>query len=452
MVGKIEKQPQLNLFKIQLTQFIAKEHELRVLADKIEWDSIEKDFSKYYKNFGRPSVPIRKMVGLILLKYIYNLSDEAVVERWKENPYWQYFCGEIYFQTQQPIEPSEFVHFRNRIGEKGIERLLKLSIDLFGKEAEEKEVLIDTTVQEKNITYPTDAKLQKRIIDKCNKIASKEDIKLRQSYTRTLKQLMIEQRFRNHPKRRKKARASARKIKTIAGRIVRDLERKMNEEQLSHYQNEIAIFKKVLLQEKKSKNKIYSLHEPEVRCIAKGKEAKPYEFGNKTSIVKTKTSGIIVGALAFKKNLYDGDTLEPQLKQVNRLTGSDPKYGIVDRGYRGRKQILYTQIISPKKLPASASKYKKQKARERFRARAGIEPVIGHIKQDHRMLRNYLSGTQGDAINTMLAATAFNMKKMLNRIKKEVINIFCYFFQKIFIVQNFIFLSLIKKGDFLRDD
>jgi len=228
MVGKTPKNPQLNIFQTPLKNFINMQHELCILAGEIDWDSVETDISGYYSDFGRPSVPVRKMVGLMLLKRIYNLSDENVVDRWIENPYWQYFCGEVNFQTQKPIDPSEFVHFRQRIGEQGAERLLKISIDLFGKQAEEKEVLIDTTVQEKNITYPTDVKLHKKITDRIRIIAEEEGIKLRQTYKRTVKQLMIDQRFRSHPKRMKKAKAAERKLKTIAGRLVRDFERKLN--------------------------------------------------------------------------------------------------------------------------------------------------------------------------------------------------------------------------------
>ncbi|MBN2172727.1 MAG: hypothetical protein JW731_01255 [Bacteroidales bacterium] len=230
---------------------------------------------------------------------------------------------------------------------------------------------------------------------------------------------MVDQRFRSHPKRRKKAASAARKLKTIAGRMVRDIERKMNDGQVEKYRRDLMIFKLILKQEKNSKNKIYSIHEPQTLCIAKGKEAKPYEFGNKVSIVKTRKSGIIIGSLAFKENLYDGDTLEPQLEQIKRLTDHQPEVGIVDRGYRGRKTVGETHIVTPKQLPASASHYERQKARKCFKDRAEIEPVIGHIKHDHRMLRNYLSGELGDGMNNLLAAAGYNMKKMLNRLKSS---------------------------------
>lgn len=421
MVGKQEQTPQLSIFDTPLERFIDLGHELCILSKRIDWDSVEEEFSAYYSDIGRPSVPIRKMVGLLLLKHIYNLSDEATVARWTENPYWQYFSGEKVFQTQKPFDPTEFIHFRNRIGKEGAEKLLKVSVRLFGKEAQEKEVLIDSTVQEKNITYPTDAKQHKRIIEKVNKIAKQEGITLRQTYTRTLKQLMIDQRFHNHPKRKKKAKAALRKIKTIAGRQVRDVERQFSPSQQQKHKELFTVINKILDQQKGDKNKVYSIHEPNVSCIAKGKEAKKFEFGNKSGIVLTKTSKIVVGAIAFENNPYDGHTLEAHLEQTEYLTESRPKTGIVDRGYKGKKNINGTAIISPSVPKKETTQYEKQKARKRFRARAGIEPVIGHIKHGHRMLRNYLKGVAGDQFNTVLAGTGYNLKKMLNRIKKQIL-------------------------------
>jgi IS5 family transposase len=442
MIGKQDKTPQLSIFDTPLERFINLDHELCILSKKIDWDSVEKDFEPYYSEIGRPSVPIRRMVGLLLLKHIYNLSDEAIVARWIENPYWQYFSGEKVFQTKKPFDPTEFIHFRNRIGKEGAEKLLKVSVQLFGKEAQEKEVLIDSTVQEKNITYPTDAKLHKRIIDKVNKIAKKEGIVLRQTYTRTLKQLLIDQRFHSHPKRRKKAKAALRKIKTIAGRQVRDIERQFTQEQKDKYQDLFIILNKILIQQRGDKNKIYSIHEPEVSCIAKGKEAKKFEFGNKSGIVLTKTTKIVVGALAFEGNPYDGHTLDEHLMQTEYLTEKRPEIGIVDRGYKGKKNIAGTKIILPSTPKNNCTQYQKQKARMRFRARAGIEPVIGHIKHDHRMLRNYLKGAIGDQLNTILAGTGFNLKKMLNRIKKQIIFVL---FETENIWKVLLFLNLISR-------
>ena len=422
MKGKIPRNPQLNVFRTPLVNVINMNHELVLLAQKIDWDKVEKEFSVYYPGLGRPAVPIRKMVGSMLLKQMYNLGDETFVARWIENPYWQYFCGETYFQYDKPYDPSEFVHFRKRIGEVGAQKILKLSISLFDtKEVCEKEILIDTTVQEKNITFPTDSKLHKNIIEGCRKIAEKENIKLRQSYKRIVKQLMIEQRFREHPKRRKKANAAARKLKTIAGRLVRDVERGLDDiERLGDYDEQLWLYYLVLDQKRDDKNKLYSFHAPEVKCISKGKEHKKYEFGNKSCFALTKKSGIVVGALAFEDNIYDGHAIEPQLEQVEDLIGRLPETAIVDRGCKGRKSIMGVNI----KIPGSGkgkTAYQKRKERERFRRRASIEPIIGHIKQDHRMLRNYLKGVEGDMINTLLAGAAFNMMKMLRKIRESVI-------------------------------
>jgi len=434
MIGKIDKNPQLEMFKVPLKHFIKLDHELVLLSKKINWDQLESDISRHYcSDNGRPGVPIRTIVGIILLRRMFNESDESVLERWVENPYWQYFCGELYFCYQPPFDRTELIKFRKRIGEEGSEQILKMTVQLFPKkETQEKEVLIDTTVQEKNITFPTDVKLQKRIVENCRKIAKKEGIDLRQTYRRELKQLMIDQRFHQHPKRKKKACAAARRIKVIAGRVLRDVERKIDITLSHKYEKPLRIFNQVLTQTKNSENKIYSLHQPHVKCIAKGKESKKYEFGNKTSIVKTKKSGIIVGAMAFIENVYDGDTLEPQLEQTERITGSRPKIGIVDRGYRGRKNVNGTTIVIPVNLPASANNYQKQKIRKRFRARAGIEPIIGHLKQDHRMSRNFLSDEIGDIVNTLLAAAGFNLRKMLQRLKAGAQNSIVEFLRYVF--------------------
>lgn len=426
MVGKKEKNPQLNMFQVALKQFINESHELVQLSKKIDWESLERDLRVYYcEDNGRPGVPIRLIVGIIMLRRMFNQSDESVLDRWVENPYWQYFCGEVYFRHDYPFDRTELIKFRQRIGDKGAEQILKATVNLFEKkEIQEKEVLIDTTVQEKNITFPTDVKLQKKVIEACRKISKTEGIRLRQTYKGELKQLMIDQRFHDHPRRRKKALAARRRIKVIAGKVFRDLERKMEQAQRKKYEKKFTVFQRVLTQTRDSKNKIYSLHQPQVSCIAKGKEHKKYEFGNKVSITKTRKSGIIIGVMSFQGNPFDGDTLAPQLVQVERITGHKPETGIVDRGYRGRKQVNGTQIICPGKPLKTGREYQRQKMRRRFRARAGIEPVIGHIKHDHRMLRNYLLNHIGDTMNSILAAAGFNLKKMLRRLKSEAKIIF----------------------------
>ena len=311
-------------------------HPLFLLANRIDWTIFEQAFSPLYsKDKGRPGKSIRLMVGLLMLKHIRNVSDESVVEQWSENNYYQYFCGETSFVCGVPCEASELVHFRRRIGEKGIELILQESIRVNGKDGHDDNVSIDTTVQEKNITYPTDAKLYKKIIAKCQQITSEEQLPMRQSYTRTLKKLSRDQRFRNHPKNKVKARKADRRIKTIAGRLARELERNLPPD--SKHLVKLELYKRVLAQKRADKDKIYSLHEPETCCVSKGKEHKKYEFGNKASFVKT-NSGVIVGALGFR-NEYDGHTLDVALKQVGNLVGKLPKVATVDRGYRGKNQV-----------------------------------------------------------------------------------------------------------------
>lgn len=318
------------------------------------------------------------------------------------------------FQWEFPCHPTDLVYFRKRIGEEGVKEILKVSIELHGKKANEAEVLVDTTVQEKNITFPTDTKLYKRVIEQCVSIAGKEGITLRQSYKRTTKKLMLAQRFRNHPKNRKKALAAQRKLKTIAGRLLRELERKLPAVSLLRYAHELEIYDRILNQKKNSKNKIYSIHEPQVYCISKGKDHKKYEFGSKSSIVLT-------------KNIYDGHTLPEVLKQSEELVGRRAKVAICDRGYRGKRTIDGTRIELPGKPRKRASAYEKRKARKRFRRRAGIEPIIGHLKSDFRLLRNYLKGSVGDSINLMLAAAAYNFKKLM----RQLLDYLLLFFQAI---------------------
>ena len=243
--------------------------------------------------------------------------------------------------------------------------------------------------------------------------AEKEDIKVRQTYTRVLKRLSREQRFRNHPKNRAKARKADKKIKTIAGRLVRELSRALPAD--SQYRSELDLYSRVLAQKRSDKNKIYSLHEPETCCISKGKEHKKYEFGNKASIVKT-NSGVIVGAMGFR-NPYDGHTLEPALMQVKKLVGKLPKTATVDRGYKGVDKIEDTLILIPKAPKKSQTLYQSKKLSKMHRKRAAIEPVIGHLKADHRMNRNFYKGIIGDNINIMLAAAAFNFKRIMNKWK-----------------------------------
>lgn len=445
MLSKPVNSSQLGFYSTFEEQ-LSHQHPLYILANQIQWQIFEEAFAKYYSEEGRPAKPIRLMVSLLMLKHIRNLSDESAVEQWMENIYYQYFSGEKSYACGVPCEASELVHFRNRIGEEGIELIFKESIRINGKDGKEDEATVDTTVQEKNITYPTDNKLHRKIIKKCVVMADEQQLELRQSYSRTIKKLAEQQRFRNHPKNYKKARKADKKIKTIAGRLVRELERKLP---AGLYAEDLALFKKVLQQKRSDTGKIYSLHEPHVQCIGKGKEHKKYEFGSKVSIITTKKSGVLIGALNIKKNDYDAHTVDPAFEQQQRLTGIVLKRAFMDRGYRGISEVRGTKIEIPKPFNKSLNGYQQQQLKNGFKRRAAIEPRIGHLKEDHRLSRNYYKGIKGDNINVMLAAAAMNFKRMINIYKKMF---FDFLIRTIYIIQRLLLpkniFTLISKMTF----
>ncbi len=428
MISKEQSSSQLS-FYTTFEEQLSRRHPLYILANTIRWNIFEEAFAKFYSEEGRPAKPIRLMVSLLMLKHVRNLSDESVVEQWFENIYYQYFSGEKSYACGVPCEASDLVHFRNRIGAEGIELILKESIRVNGKDGTEQEATTDTTVQEKNITYPTDNKLHRQIIKKCVAIADREGIELRQRYTRTMKRLLMEQRFRNHPRNKGRSRKADRKVKTIAGRLVRELERKLTS---GLHQESLSLFKKVLAQKKADSNKIYSLHEPATQCMSKGKEHKKYEFGSKVSIITTKTTGVIIGAINIEKNVHDSKTLTPAREQQQRLTGITLKNDLVDRGYRGVKEVLGTTIVIPDKPGKQRSAYEKQKLRNGFKRRAAIEPKIGHLKQDHRLSRNFYKGIKGDTINVMLAAAGMNFKRMINKWKLNPLFFLSYILEAVY--------------------
>ena len=410
---------QVSFLAPTLKEQLNPKQELYLLSEVIQWAYFDEQFERFYSKEGRPAHSIRLMTSLLILKQLYGLSDENLVEQqWEMNPYFQYFSGVRSVQWGQPCAASDLVHFRKRIGKQGVEKILKHSIELHGKDSQDKHTSIDTTVQEKNITYPTDPKLHKRIIDKCVGIAKKENLPLRRSYSRTAKELVRATYNGTHPKRKKKASSAKRKLKTIAGRVVRELGRNVTN---SKYDKELSVFNSVLLQTKLSKDKIYSLHEPEVYCIAKGKAHKKYEYGCKASIVLTQNTGIIVGAMTFTENVYDGKTLDSVLDQTKALTGKYPQTATVDRGYQGMKMVKDTQIIRPSKPLKRDNTYQRAKKRVYCRRRAAIEPIIGHLKSDHLVARNYLKGQVGDAINFILAASAFNYKKLMKKLRTNAL-------------------------------
>lgn len=405
------------LLRDDLLEQLNPKNPLLLLANKIPWETLERDLEPLYADGGRPAKPVRLMCGLLILKQMENLSDDHLMEQWVQNPYFQAFCGERVFQWQPPCAASDLSHFRKRLGEPGAEKIFARSVLLHGEKVLEKEVLIDTTVQEKNITFPTDSKLQSKAIAWCWKIGGEYGIKWRRSYKREMKSLIRTINFCRGVKNAKKVGKARRRLKTIACALFRELKRKLPAAafELETICEKLKIFGRILSQRKNDKNKIYSPHEPKTLCIAKGKSHKKYEFGSKVCFVTGKSQGVILGAKNFDKNLYDGDTVEETVKQVSRVLNYKPELGIADKGFRGRKEIEGVKILTPTNEGQRLSETEKIRNRKRHKRRSAIEPVIGHLKSDFRMARNFLKGSVGDAINALMAAAAFNFKKWMRR-------------------------------------
>jgi len=405
----------LDLFRSRLDQIIEMGHPLVKLANSMDWSFFEEAYSKHYSDEqGRPSKTIRLMVGLHYLKHTFDESDESVVIRLLENPYWQYFCGFEYFQRSLPAHFTMMNKFRGRIGKEGAEKMLQGIIQTAVKTGALKKrsmrrVVVDTTVQEKAITFPTDAKLYRKMCEILVSYARDLGIKLRQSYKRKGKQALFRQGRYAHAKQYKRARRETRKLKTYLGRVVRDIRRKATklDERLQNY---LILADRLLVQEKHSKNKLYSIHAPEVECISKGKAHKQYEFGVKTSITSTHEGSWVIGAMTFPGNPYDGHTLDTSLKQTEKLTGEKIDEAFVDLGYRGHNHQGHTQVhvVDGRKLRKLT-----RHVRKLYKRRSAIEPIIGHLKNDNGMSKNWLKGEDGDMINALLSGCGYNMKKLI---------------------------------------
>ena len=414
MYPKKRELSQEELFKSRLDQMLDPKHPLVRLANAIDWEYFEKEYGKFYvENVGRPGKPIRILVGLHYLKNAYDESDESCVERFLENPYWQYFCGFEHFQHEFPLEPTTLVKWRQRIGEEGIEKLFYQTISTAQKlgllrESHLNKVNIDTTVQEKAIAYPTDARLYYKMQVKLVKAARKYGIELRQSYRRLGKKALVMQGRYSHARQMKRALRETKRLKMYLGRITRELRRKTGNAVPGVLEELLRRSERLLRQTKHDKEKLYSCHAPEVECIAKGKTHKKYEFGCKVGVAATSRDNWIVGIQAHHGNPYDGHTLDGMLKFVNRMTGTPVNEAYCDKGFRGHNHSGDTTVhIAGKKSRLSRS------LRKWMRRRCAIEPIIGHLKSDNRMDRNYLKGTIGDTINALLCGCGANIRKLI---------------------------------------
>ncbi len=418
---------EMDLFRSRLDRIINLKHELVTLSKVVSWGFLETQCGEVYtEGPGMPPLPTRLMAGLAILKHTFNLSDEELCARWVENPYFQYFCGEEFFCHKLPLERSSMTRWRQRMGEERIAALLQESLSVAIRTGamtprDTRQVIVDTTVQPKNVMFPTDAKLLNRAREKLVSLAKQTGIELRQSYTRVGKLALIKQQRYAHAKQFRRAGKALRKLRTYLGRTIRDIGRRIAGDELlgDIFGRPLYLASRVLSQRQNQRGKkIYSLHAPEVECIGKGKAHKPYEFGVKVSIATTlgrsKGGQFALHAKALPGNPYDGHTLAQIIPEMEKTIGNSIARIIADAGYRGHNAPLshkfrvYTTGQKRRMTPA---------IKREMRRRAAVEPVIGHIKNEHRMERNYLAGVQGDAINAILAAAGYNFSLLLKWIR-----------------------------------
>ena len=513
----------INFIKENLIDQIDKKDKLVCLAKKINWDSFGKKFKDLYASNGRPSLAIRKMVGLHMIKYMYNLSDDKVLEYYKHSAYVQHFCGETEMQKTLPCSNGAMSQFRRRIGEEGCKYIFQESVNIHGDKIYEEDVVVDSTVQPKNITYPTPTKLLAKVIGYCYYWSKQFGTPLNKCYKESILPILRVLRFEKRGAKAGEVKKSKKQLRTITINVVKAFEKALSKEQKRMISTELALYHKVIQQTEpktlyyivknaqisiqnfgkvvgfcykyakdfqididiklkkkfidhvhqiknktgkgrkqfiskeiekisstvsiifntlrnnldeeqkikiasnlknlreildnhaESKKNLCSIHEPGVACIAKGKDGKKFEFGSKASIVMTKNSGIIVGVKDFQGNPYDGKTLKPSLDVAKEIVGKMPKNVFTDRGYRGAQKDLEETTHHVPGVPKSTdTDLDKETARKNFGRRSAIEPVIGHVKSDFRLARNFLKGVIGDTINLFLAVAAFNLKKWCN--------------------------------------
>jgi IS5 family transposase len=423
---------QNDLFKARLDQIVDMSHPLVKLAATIDWGFLERSFGAVYNDGpGQPPLPTRLMAGLAILKHMHDLSDEVLCERFVENPYYQLFCGEEFFRHRLPFDRSSLTRWRQRMGEEKLAALLQESLATAirggaAKPADFTKVIVDTTVQPKAVSFPTDARLMHRARERLVRLARKHGILLRQSYARIGKFALIQQQRYAHAKQFKRAKRSLRTLKTQLGRVIRDISRKIKGHALLEeaFAKEFMLARRVHAQNKNLRSikgapsgadlRVFSLHAPEVECIGKGKAHKPYEFGVKVSLATTlhhsKGGQFIVHAKALPGKPYDGHTLGTVIPEIERLVGVTLDRILTDAGYKGHNAPEEYRF---KVYTAGQKRRMTDAIKREMRRRSAVEPVIGHAKAEHRMGRNYLAGRAGDAINAVLAAAGYNFRRLL---------------------------------------
>ena len=436
-----------DFFRSRLDAMIDPRHPLAVLAGRLDWEQIEARIAPLFARHGkrqvaegadlfgptpttvdvhaggRPRLPFRLMVSLLYLKHAYGESDESVCERWSENVVWQFFSGMAYYTPKLPCDPTQIGRFRRVLGEAGVEELLSQTITTAVRiEAVERQaletVVVDTTVQEKAVAYPTDNRLLEAARRKVVLEARRAALELKQSYEKEGRQLRRRAGGYAHAKQFRRLRKMLKRQRTILGRLLRDVRRKMDGlEEAARARLDVWMTRAERLhgQRQKDKDKLYALHAPEVECIGKGKARQPYEFGVKVSVAISHGSGLVVGARSFPGRPYDGHTLDEQLEQSWILledVGAVPHTAYTDLGFRGVDEAIAPVILVHRGKLKTLTKQQQQA----LKRRQAVEPVIGHMKQDNGMGRCWLKGAQGDALNAVLAAVGYNLRWLLRAI------------------------------------
>ena len=425
-MAKPREARQKDLLRPALKDIIDLGHPLVRLARAINWQFLDNRFASVCTpGAGQPPLPTRLVAGLFILKHMHDLSDEGLCARWVENPYYQFFCGELSFCHQQPFDRSSLTHWRQRLGEEQLVALIQESLSVAHKTGalatrDLERVVVDTTVQPKAIAHPSDARLCHRALEKLVELARRTNVPLRQTYRRVAKRAAIMVGRYIHAHQFKRARRQLKFLRIRLGRVIRDIRRKIagDEALRQRFADLLALATRVRFQDHRQRGpKVYSLHAPEVECIGKGKARAPYEFGCKVSLAtpatKPKGGQFVLHTKALHGNPFDGHTLGPVITELERLTGVETRRIHIDKGYRGHnhKQKFRVWISGQVKRVTAP-------IRREMRRRAAVEPVIGHTKAEHRMGRNYLQGRSGDRINAVLAAAGYNFGLLLRWLAK----------------------------------
>ena len=460
-----------DFFRARLDQMIDLRHPLCVLSSRMPWQQIEASVSHLFmrkarssvampdldlfgeapvatgrvSNAGRPRVPLRVMIALLYLKHAFNESDEGVVQRWADTPRWQFFGGWAYYEDRMPCDATTLVKFRKLLGDEGVEELLAQTINaavemgLIAK-SELSRVIVDSTVQQKAIAHPTDSRLLEVARDKLVEAAKGAGMALKQTFVKEGQHLSRKAGRYAHARQFRRMRKAIGRQRTVLGRLWREVQRKLvdtvgTEAARQTLQTTLERAQRIWSQTAAKKNregkgKLYAFHAPEVECIGKGKSRQPYEFGVKVGIATTLKGNLIVGARAFPGNPYDGHTLNAQLEQAtilmqdNRVKPSDV---FVDLGYRGVDADNPTVAIKHR------GKFRSLSASDQrmLKRRQAIEPIIGHLKQDHRMDRCHLKGEAGDRLHAVLCAAGYNIRWLLRMIARKGLAFWAHLFLRL---------------------